>query len=510
MKRDLIFEAVGEVDDAYVLAAADFLEALEQKARRRRKTRRRTLLIAAAVAATMAVTAFAAEVFGLTARLIPPPVENTGTEQSGAESGRIFISQNGLTGSDEFKATGEWQYFREQYSAQMTAEQGDGWIDRELSFAGNDDRLRSTCFIYGVQDEAMWEKLQEISEKYALRLYTDQVTIVGEEDFSALTGAEPFLPEGNRIGGGYVFADGAFKLEGSFDLEGTEIIYAVNRTCEGALYPYSLSIDTGREYEEWQYTTQKGYALSFAALESRTMIYYEDGQGRFISFSLTFPDTASHESAQAFAEYVDLDALLKSNTRAEEIIGAERGAAENRDALQVMEDFYNSPMFQACREFSSFYTANFYGSRYTGPYGLPGYEDISAEMDRLCEKYGLVSPGEKHRGIKDYPDAEVYGNGAFRVSLEEGELHYIPKNALYTGLWLFVEYAEYSRVWRYETAQGETVYCAMNGPEKRSAPHILFETEDAYVLLFTKTNDANAMEKAADSIRFAAFGEEEK
>lgn len=126
MKRDLIFEAVGEVDDAYVLAAADFLEALEQKARRRHKTRRRTLLIAAAVAATMSVTAFAAEVFGLTARLIPPPVENTGTEQSGAESGRIFISQNGLTGSDEFKATGEWQYFREQYSAQITAEQGDG------------------------------------------------------------------------------------------------------------------------------------------------------------------------------------------------------------------------------------------------------------------------------------------------------------------------------------------------------------------------------------------------
>ena len=131
-------------------------------------------------------------------------------------------------------------------------------------------------------------------------------------------------------------------------------------------------------------------------------------------------------------------------------------------------------------------------------------------MDSLCEKYGLVNPGDKSSGIKDHPDAEVYGNGAFRVSLIEGELHYIPKNALYTGLWLFPEYSEYSRVWCYETAQGETVYCAMNGPEKRSAPHILFETEDAYVLLFTKTNDANAMEKAADSIRFAAFGEEEK
>lgn len=506
MKGDLIFEAVGEVDDAYVLAAADFLEALEQKARRRHKTRRRTLLIAAAVAATMAVTAFAAEVFGLRARLVPPTEENAGAEQSE----RIFVSQNGLTGSDEFKATGEWQYFREQYRAQRTAEQGDGWIDRELSFAGNDDRLRSTCFIYGVQDEVMWEKLQEISEKYALSLYTDQVTIMGEEDFSALTGAEPFLPEGNRISGGYVFADGAFKLEGSFDLEGTEIIYAANRTCEGALYPYSLSIDAGREYEEWQYTTQKGYALSFAALEGRTMIYYEDGKGRFISFGLTFPDAASHEIAQAFADLLDINAILKSNTQAQEIISAERGAEENRDALQVMEDFYNSPMFQACREFSSFYTANFYGSRYTGPYGLPGYEDISAEMDSLCEKYGLVSPGEKSRGTKDHPDAEVYANGAFRVSLEAGELHYIPKSALYTGLWLFAEYSEYSRVWRYETAQGETVYCAMNGPEKRSAPHILFETEDAYVLLFTKIYDANAMEKAADSIRFAAFGEEEK
>lgn len=510
MKGDLIFEAVGEVDDAYVLAAADFMEELAQKARRRHKTRRRTLLIAAAIAATMAVTAFAAEYFGLTARLIPLPEDNTGTVESEKEKERIFISQNGLTGSDEFKATGEWLYFQKQYSEQMRSEQGIGWADGEFAFAGNDDKLRSTCFIYGAQDNTMWEKLLEISEKYALSLYADQVMICGEEDFYALTGAEPFLPEGNRIGGGYVFADGAFKLEGSYDLNGAEISYAVNRTCKGALYPYGLSMEAGEEYEEWQYTTQKGCDVSIVELDGRTMIYYEDSQGRFISFSLTCQTGTDRQTAQAFADILDINAILKSNTRAKEIIDAERGAAENRGALQVMEDFYSSPMFMACREFSSFYTANFYGSRYTGPYGLAGYEDISAEMDRLCEKYALVSPGEKSRGIEGLPDAEVYGNGAFRVSLEEGELHYIPKNALYTGLWLFADYSEYSRVWRYETAQGETVYCAMNGPEKRSAPHILFESEDAYVLLFTKTNDANAMEKAADSIRFAAFGEEEK
>ena len=121
-------------------------------------------------------------------------------------------------------------------------------------------------------------------------------------------------------------------------------------------------------------------------------------------------------------------------------------------------------------------------------------------MDLLREKYGLVPAVSKTEAQRT-----EYSNGAWYENAENYNLHYIPKGALYTRLEYFAPFSEYSMIWSYDTADGVRVYCACDGPEKRSCAHVLYETDSAWVLLNMHTLDVWEIQRSADSIDWSEF-----
>lgn len=73
MTKEQFFDAFGQIDGAYVLAAGDAIYGKTETARVSYKKLVRTLIIAAVIAALLTLTAYAAGLFGLTGRVINDP-----------------------------------------------------------------------------------------------------------------------------------------------------------------------------------------------------------------------------------------------------------------------------------------------------------------------------------------------------------------------------------------------------------------------------------------------------
>ena len=72
----------------------------------------------------------------------------------------------------------------------------------------------------------------------------------------------------------------------------------------------------------------------------------------------------------------------------------------------------------------------------------------------------------------------------------------------------YTDFAGYLRVWSYETAAGQSIVCATDGPEKVSGSYLFYETDDAYVLVNVGVRDASLMERAAETIDWTVFDRE--
>ena len=230
MKGLTIFEAIGEIDNKFILAAHDALEA-EEKVIPFKSHRKlwRTLLIAAALSALFVGTAYAAGLFGLSARLI------SGGPSSQTGETRYYESPNGVIGSAEARATEEWQNFVDRYRQ----EHDGGWEDYELSFAQGDYELTNICRVYSAYDKVLADKLLEIAKKYSLELFTDQLMMTDSETFYEVSGAEDYFSTAeHHFSYGYVFADGSFKTEGWVTIDSRQSFYVLHRGYVGSLYPY--------------------------------------------------------------------------------------------------------------------------------------------------------------------------------------------------------------------------------------------------------------------------------
>jgi len=217
------------------------------------------------------------------------------------------------------------------------------------------------------------------------------------------------------------------------------------------------------------------------------------------------------ELAEFLADHIDFSAVCENNGAARSL--AERARVSyDPDAATRLEAFYKSCAFRAAREFQGFFTENFYGACFTGVYGQSGYEDISAKLSELAERYGLQYASDKTKE----ENKVIYDNGAFYEELPQPEavgsgkwfVHYIPKTALYTRMTHYTDFAEYRRVWSCETASGQSIVCATDGPEKVSGSYLFYETDSAYVLVNVGVSDASLMEKAAETIDWTAFDKE--
>ena len=488
-----LFEAFGAVEDRFLLEAEADLGLWRQKTRTRGRKLLRTLLIAAAIAALLGASAYAAGLLNFDGRIFP--VE--GTE-------KVVVVSNGLKGTKTYEGTGEWWTWVEEHKHDK--------IDDKLSFAQGNDQKRKTCELYGACSKEAADKLYAIAERYELTLYAESLSVENRERLTELTGLRPFLSEGEAsFQGGYVFPDGSFKTEGRLDLKGLPLWCSLQRFSTGALYPYG-GVTKLPEITERAYQSALGQdldILSYSNQEIQLWYLSEDGES-FVAlklFSLPGEDArkaAGFADRDALADYIadhiDFAAICEKNDAAKQILSTPRGAEENREAAARLEEFYNSPMCAAAREFEDFFTEHFYGTSFPGVYGQEGYADIDAELETLAEAYGL-----RFAENKTAEENETrYDNGAIYRKLEGAELHYIPKDALYTRLPYYVAPGEYKRIWSLEMV-GRQILCFTDGPEKVSGNCLLYETEKAWVLVNVHSRDVAVMENLARSIDWTEF-----
>ena len=501
---DKIMEAIGGIAPEYV---EDCGIALGYLPRKQHRIKLRSLLIAAAITALLVATVVASGIYSRKNRLAEMPAGSLGEH-------REVLIPNGFKGTPTYLGSSEWW----AYMAHWDDINKEGPLNFDLSFTEGDIDSYLICKQYQIYEEDQLQKLYEIAETYNLNLYEESLVFsdnhgigVGRKLFSELSGVKSYLEgEQDQLVTGNVFADGSFWLDGILKHEGQEVIYTLRRIYSGSIFPYGGAVSQ-QDYEEIEYMNCRKQLVTLDQFENLGEINYVDPLGEiYISFSVYFPEKnaqlSNFEMLQKIADRIDFEALLVSSEKPGEFLDIDTGAEDNQDALKKVEGFQNSKVYQASKEFQQFYTENFYGSCYEEPYGLPGFSDVDAEMDRLSIKYDLKIPKRKWQG-NDFSDiADVYDNGSFCYQSPPGaygvelKIHYIPKDALYTRIYLFSDIEKYRRVWEYETPSGISLIVYTEGTEFVSGTFALYENEDTYILLELMGGDPQYITAQIDNI----------
>ena len=267
MTKEQFFDAFGQIDGAYVLAAGDAIYGKTETARVSYKKLVRTLIIAAVIAALLTLTAYAAGWFGLTGRVINDPGGSSFPGEAGETVDRLrtvhhrdYVSLGGVAGSAEYQAAAEWLAFKGSYADKKTAELTEQglpyceWRDLERSFAP-DEGTREICRLYQVWDGTMWAKLQEIAARYGLALHTERRAIANAGDQSREHGA---------------YEDGSFHISAAAIIGQERYLYEVYLEKSGCLPCDDMTAGGACEYEEWEYTAGRGDKVSIAVRDMST------------------------------------------------------------------------------------------------------------------------------------------------------------------------------------------------------------------------------------------------
>lgn len=463
--------ALNDIDQSLLQESLDRIYRVKRTASRRRLLK--IALLAALLSALFIAAAYASGFFPLRNRI-----------HSDEDLGRLIVP-NGSEASAEYQAAVDWFGYLGQRQPFVS----------DFSFADTEEE-RGICQIYFVPNREALDVLLDISREYGLSLYTDSIFVSSPEQLYVLAGTGNFSDWEIVNSGGYVFSDGSFKLEGLIDIEGTWLTFTLHRIYRGSIYPYN-GYSPAQDFSQEEYLTALGFDVGIAAWkDGRRDISFTDGEV-YINLSLNGADEAL---AHQLADGTDFSALCLNKGKAGEILGIDRSPGANPEASEAYEELYNSPEFQGSMDFTLWFREIFYGSTFTGVYGQEGYEDIDAQMDMLREKYSLVPAVSKTEA-----ERTEYSNGAWYENAGNYSLHYIPKGALYTRLEYFAPFSDYHKIWSHDSASGQRVFCASDGPEKRSCTHVLYETDSAWVLLYVYTLDVWQIEQTADSIDWSEF-----
>ena len=265
MTRDQLVDAFDGIDSRFILSAARRIETSAVIPLRRRKVIR-TVLIAAAITALLAATAYAAGLFGLTARRITPELTGMDAALSKADAETMekvrdthrhsYVSLGGVTDSPEYAAAAEWLSWRAAHEEEMAAAQlrkGETyyeWRDLERSFAETDEE-KAVARLYGCWDRVSLDKLHEIADAHGLKLHTERTRIFDARLYENLG----------------VYENGAGRREGVIELDGEKKYFEVYTELAGYLPAEELTMSLTDEFTEWEYTTAGGEAVSIAILE---------------------------------------------------------------------------------------------------------------------------------------------------------------------------------------------------------------------------------------------------
>lgn len=219
----------------------------------------RTIAILAAVVCLLlacGVTAVATNLFGLRDLIIAPEAE-VGPE--GDRRTVQLISMQGYNDSPESRAAGEWQAFYDSYAPTL---------ELDDSIWGEN----TPYFNYGVYDQVMADKLDEITEKYGLSLYDHMTDLSDEAALNEAMGGE-FLSGACTFFWGYCYDDGTMQFEGDCSVTDNTVDFQFRRSQKGSFSDVVLNIGHAADYDQWQYTTQSGVPVMLALGSTKALIF---------------------------------------------------------------------------------------------------------------------------------------------------------------------------------------------------------------------------------------------
>lgn len=279
-------------------------EAYETMKRTHKRPVKGLLLLAAVVVLLAALTtvAVATDFFHLRDLLLPDRQEVTmpldpDTGLQPVETMDV-IGLAGYLDAPESLALAEWQAFLADYDTSAAADA----LDR------NPEQLEPRYILYQVYNQEMADKLEEIADKYGLKLHTAMVIVLPEE-WLGLVGS--FLSENNIAYSGYIYEDGSFAYDGDACLSGGGVVsYQFRRAVRGSFEEAILTIGDVSEYREWSYTTSCGTPVRLALSPNKGLLI-ADLEDSFVTVNVLLGSGGGLTAAdlEELADSFDLTAL---------------------------------------------------------------------------------------------------------------------------------------------------------------------------------------------------------
>jgi len=265
-----------------------------------------TAAAAAAVLAALSATAMAVNFLGLRDALLPEKQEvNTFDPETGAvipgETRQVdIISLSGYMDSPESKALAEWQSFLHSYDRDHTL----------LKLADdNPDPALAKYQCYTVYTQEMADKLEEIADKYDLKLHTQCISLIDHPE--ALGELSDFADSSLNPSWMYMYEDGTCHFDGDADIRGVgNVMLQFSREVKGSFNEVTLSVGDAAEYDQWTYSTGSGVELAMA-LGPDTSVIFADFPDCFATINIVAGKNSgiSPESLNALAGHCDFTKL---------------------------------------------------------------------------------------------------------------------------------------------------------------------------------------------------------
>ncbi len=245
--------------------------------------------IAACLLAVMSTLAIAAHYLGLRDLVLPDGV------QSQSET---LLSLQGFDNSPEYKAAAEWNTFTASYDTDGT----------KLAQVGNGptglDEIYSPYLVY---TQEMAEKLDEITQKFGLKLHQQMIELPDSAALTEFTGGT-FLGADNEMYYGYGYAEGSFQFDGEW--HGTKVSdYQVRRSMKGYFDDVTLNIGDASAYHEWTYKTKKGTEVLLALSGQKALILAERPESFVVVNVLTGSDSLTCADMESMADSFDFNSI---------------------------------------------------------------------------------------------------------------------------------------------------------------------------------------------------------
>ena len=294
-----LLEALGGIRDSYILAAHE-----ERKARK--LTLRRGWLLAAILAVMLLLVGCVAVILGLQELKIGEFLYS-----DGAIGERISLE--GYVGSPGYQANREWQAYLDSYDENQNL----------MNLADYDDYLVPEEYEgYYVYTEEMVQKLDDICEKYDLKLDKKCYMNADYAEIMDAVGAGSLYTEGtaetDRYAGMY-YTNGSFyfSAETTMTAEGAHWEYPVSYeylcNMKDTFGERTLNVGDIESYQQWNYTTENGVQVLLALSDEKALIMADKGNC-FICVNILNPRVGDAvngeqqmgpEALEAFADCFD-------------------------------------------------------------------------------------------------------------------------------------------------------------------------------------------------------------